>query len=209
MRRPDEPSTDRRRNAGADGKVIGQYAIPAGPVGVTLAWASIAEPLPASMLDLDPREIVALKVEPDLDFSGIGSVGPDVPEVAEPPGRLPHGDLTPLDLPSGGRSFEDPTTRTALEHDPDTWFGRHRVVHRPPARGTLSPEIEGVRHWTPDIEGHPERLDHRFRPVGLVFSASSLNRVAASPHTSSRIPDLGPSFTQLANGLKQRAEAGG
>jgi hypothetical protein len=60
------------------------------------------------------------------------------------------------------------------------------VVHRPPARGTLSPEIEGVLHWTPDIEGHPERLDHRFRPAGLVFSARSLNRVAASPHTSSR-----------------------
>ena len=41
-------------------------------------------------------------------------------------------------------------------------------------------------HRALDIERYPKWLDHVFRREGTVFSASSLNRVAASPQTSSR-----------------------
>jgi hypothetical protein len=112
------------------------------------------------MFDLDPRVIGALVVETDLNFRSIGSIGPDVPEVAKAPRRVPHGDLTPFHLPAGGRSFEDPATRPALEDDLDTRVGGHRVVRGPPTRGPLRPDIEGVLHRALDLEGHPQWLDH-------------------------------------------------
>src|ERR1700732_1176231 len=138
------------------------------------------------VFDLPPGVIGALVVEADLDFGGVGSIGPDVPEVAKAPRWVPHRDLTPFHLPAGGGSFEDPPTRAALEDDLDTMVGGHRVVSRPPARRPLGPDIEGVLHRALDVESHPQRLDHGLRLEGRVFSARSLNRVAASPQTSSR-----------------------
>jgi hypothetical protein len=138
------------------------------------------------MFDLNARVIGALVIEADLDFGRVGSIGPDVPEVAEAPRRVPHRDLTPFHLAPRGRSFEDPPTRAALEDDLDTRLGGHRVVDRPPTRGPLRPDVEGMLCRTLDIEGHTQRLDHGLRLEDRVFSASSLNRIAASPQTSSK-----------------------
>lgn len=138
------------------------------------------------MFDLHPRVIGALVVESDLDFGRVGSIGPDVPEVAKAPRRVPYGDLAPFHLATGGRPLEDPATRPALEDDLDSGVGGHRVVSRPPTRGPLCPDIEGVLDRALDLEGHPQWLDHGLRLEGRVFSARSLNRVAASPQTSNR-----------------------
>src|ERR1700694_2387876 len=138
------------------------------------------------MFDLHPRLIGALVVEADLDFGGVGSIGPDVPEVAKSPRWVPNRDLTPFHLPAGGGSFEDPYTRAALEDDLDTRVGGRRVGSRPPTRRPLRPDIEGVLPRALDLEGHPQWLDHGLRLWGRVFSARSLNRGGASPQTPRR-----------------------
>src|SRR5256885_15819794 len=116
----------------ACGDEVGQDTIPSGSVGVSPARSAAAEPLPASVLDLHPRAIGALIVEPDLHFGGIRPVGPDVPQIGQATGRIPYGDLSPLDLAPGGGPLEDPATGSSFEDDLDTGLGGHRVVHRPP-----------------------------------------------------------------------------
>ena len=74
-----------------------------------------------------------------------------------------------------------------------------------------------VRSNVPEIAKPPGRLpDHDLAPVHLpagrcAFEDSATNSTYTGPMLLMiwrSIPDLGPSFTQFANGLKHRAESG-
>src|SRR5690349_14440655 len=120
-----------RRSGRARGAVVGQHAVPPGTVGVAPARSARAEPLPPAVLDVHARRRVALVDEGELDLGGVGAVGAYVPEVGEAMGRLPHGDLAPVDLDAGGGALEDPAAWPRLEDDSETWLSRHRVRSRP------------------------------------------------------------------------------
>src|SRR5476649_299376 len=102
-----------------------------------------------------------------------------MPEVAEPCGRLPDRDLAPLVLHPGPRAFVDAPADARLQDHIEATLPADGVICRPPAADPRRPGDERVLGRAGNVEAQGERFDHR----GRVFSASSLKRAAASPHT--------------------------
>ncbi len=135
------------------------------------------------MLDLDQGRVVAASDEADLDLGRVGTIAAQVPQVDEARRRLPGHDLAPLVLDAlAVRSKIRPPVRGSRTTS-DVRLARHRVVGRPPRRDPTRPDLERVVRRAGDLERDADGLDHR---SGVVFSATSRKRAAASPHTRSR-----------------------
>src|ERR1700738_837748 len=171
--------------AGTGRHEVRQHPIPTGPVSVAPARTAASETLPAPVLDVHAGGRIAVVGERDLDFGGVGAVSPDMPQISEPPRRLPDRDLAPVDLQAGRGALDDAASGAGLEYHLKAGLGRDGMGNRPPARGLGGPDVERVTHGTVDKERHAQRLDHRCSG-GLVFSASSRKRASASPQTSAR-----------------------
>ncbi|OLE80499.1 MAG: hypothetical protein AUG06_04080 [Actinobacteria bacterium 13_1_20CM_2_65_11] len=102
------------------------------------------------MFDVDPCRFIAQVGEPDLDLRCALAVGGDVPEVAQPPRRLPDRDLAPDDLLACGRAFEDSAALATFENHLEALLLGHRGSLGPPHRGAGRPHVEGVVHRTLD-----------------------------------------------------------
>ena len=135
------------------------------------------------MLDLDERRRLTLVDEADVDLGRVGAVTAEVPQVGEPARRIPDRHLAPVVLGAVAGPLEDPSAGPSLEHDLEVRLAGDGVVGRPPLPDAGRPDLEGVGRRAGDLEGDPDRLDHR---SGVVFSATSRNRPAASPQTCSR-----------------------
>ena len=94
-----------------------EQRLPTAAVAVAPRLAVGPEPFPVAVLDLDARRGGAGRHEPDLDLRGIGSIAPEVPQVAETIRWLPDRDLAPVVLDTTRSSFEDPTAGTRLQDD--------------------------------------------------------------------------------------------
>ena len=145
-----------------------------------------AERLPAPMLDLHARRRVTAIDELDLHLGGVVPVAPQVPQVPEAGRRFPDRHLAPLMLGAGHGPLKDPAAGARLQHDRGVRLARRGVICRPPSVDARGPHLEGVVGRAVDLEGEPDRLDHRDRRGPVVFEASSENRAAASPQTCSR-----------------------
>ena len=154
---------------------VPMVAVPPGP-GVR------AEPVPAAVLDLDPGGAGPPGQEADLHLGGAVPVPAQVPQVAQPVGRLPDGHLAPLVLGAVGGPLVDPAAHAALQDDGRAQAG-HRVIGGPPGADARGPDGKCVVGRAGHVEGHPQRLGHS---AGPVFSAMSVKRRAASPQTRSR-----------------------
>src|SRR5207302_3867336 len=130
------------RYARAYANVIRKDAVPSCPVDGSPSRPAAAQALPAAVLDLDASPVLALVVEADFHLGGVGAVGSDVPEIAEPAGRFPDRDLAPVDFGAGRRPLEDPAADPVLEHHLNAGLGRDGVIDWPPARGALRPQLE-------------------------------------------------------------------
>ena len=128
----------------------------------------------------------------------VAAIAADVPQVSEPVGRVPLGDLAPLDLGAVRCPLEDATAEARLQRDDGVGVPGRRVSLRPPARQARRPHRERVVGRAGDVEGQAEGLARHEGPGpffvrlgvrrrgGAVFSAKSRNRPTASPHTCVR-----------------------
>src|ERR687894_171882 len=92
----------------------------------------------------------------------------------EPSRRLPGEDDAQIVLLAAGGALEDTAAGPRLEDD-RLGRARHGVSRRPPQRGALRPQREGVLRRACDRELADERLHQR----RSVFSAASRKRAAA------------------------------
>jgi len=79
------------------------------------------------VLDLDSRRRVAERDKPDLDLGRVRAIASEVPQIAQPPGRLPDGDLAPVVLVAGRGSLEDPAALPWLQDDQQIGRSAHGV----------------------------------------------------------------------------------
>ena len=114
---------------------------PAAPVAVAALLGDGAEPLPPAVLD-PHRRAVAGGRERHLHLGRVGAIEAQVPEVDQPPRRIPGQHLAPVVLDPLRRALEDPPARARLERDGEPGLAGDRVAVRPPPRRLLRPQRE-------------------------------------------------------------------
>lgn len=159
--------------------------VPAEAVARPQVVAARAEPIPATVFDLDPRGTGTLRDEMNLHVGGVVGVLPEVPLIAEQRRRIPRGHLAPVALRAVGGALEDSTADATFQDDDQVGVCGHRVVAGPPCVNAGGPYGERVLDRAGHVESDAQRLAHGLGVVS-VFSASSRNRVAASPQMPSR-----------------------
>src|SRR5580704_14767125 len=143
--------------------VVRQQGLPASLITVT---PLLAGTFPAPVFDVDAGLLGALRVEADLDLGGVGFIAAEVPEIGQPGGGLPHGDLAPLVFGPVGGAFVDPAARTRCgpaatrRPGPRSRSGTHARPGRPRRRrcaagwswlGVLRVEAEAAGGAAPDL----------------------------------------------------------
>ena len=147
-----------------------------------------AERLPAAMLDLDagrpPRRAATNRISTSVASARSRA---EVPQVDEPVRRLPDRDLAPVVLDRRPPSARRSGRRTAAPGRPSgRRLAGHGVVGRPPLV-----EIRPVQTSNAWSGGQSTSKASRIGSItgsrsGVVFSATSRKRAAASPQTRSR-----------------------
>ena len=158
---------------------------PASMVGLAPHRSIGAESLPSGLDDVEPAPAFAKVDERELDFGGLHGVTADVPGVAKSTRWAPLGHDTPIDLRTIGGALEDAPAQPGFEHNNCARVAGSRVPLRPPSPNAGGPHLERVVGGTSQLVGQSKRLDHG-GSAGVVFSASSVKRPTASPHTAVR-----------------------
>src|SRR5689334_11968424 len=86
---------------------VREQGVPADPVPVAPRTGLVGEPLPAALLDLDPRRARTRGDEADLDIGRLLGRATDVPGVGEAAGRVPGRDPAPVVLGAVGLQLVD------------------------------------------------------------------------------------------------------
>jgi hypothetical protein len=163
---------------------VGQESRPARDVPFA-KLCSLRDPIPAAVHDRYEGS-TGSGLEDDPYFGSLAPVSIDVPEILKPAGWIPHYDFTQsYSIPSEVRSkIRPPAPR--LESDGEIGVAGAGMGMWPPQRRARRPQIECVRRIASDLQGEDDGVPHLVPRPRLVFSAASLKRAAASPHTLSR-----------------------